>query len=143
MPPYLHHDLPVLLLLLERLLLVHQQVLLEVRILRVRLGAQRTGVGADAEVHHLVLLQVGPLRERLITALALERFFAYEIIEQKRLVIAAGAGRFCKLRETDEHQIELGSCGEAASERVRVKKATTLESDCFGRFFSLSSFQSE
>lgn len=56
-----HHDLSILLLLLERLLLVHQQMLLQIRILRVRLGAQWTGVRTNSEVYHLVLLEIGTL----------------------------------------------------------------------------------
>lgn len=56
-----HHDLSILLLLLERLLLVHQQMLLQIRILRVRLGAQGTCVRTNSEVHHLVLFEIGTL----------------------------------------------------------------------------------
>lgn len=36
-------------------------------------------------------------------------------------MIAAGAGGFCKLRETDEHQIELGSC---VKQRAREREST-------------------
>lgn len=70
-----HHDLAILLLLLHGLLLVDQQMFLQIRILRVRLGAQWTCVRTNSEMHHLMLLKIGTLRECFITALAFEWFF--------------------------------------------------------------------
>lgn len=70
------HHLPVLMLLLQRLLLMDEQMLFQVRILRVGLRAQGAGVWPDAEMYHFVFLQIGTLRESLITAFAFEWFFS-------------------------------------------------------------------
>lgn len=51
-------------------------MLLQIRILRVRLGAQWTRVRTNSEVNHFVLLEIGTLRESFITAFAFEGFFA-------------------------------------------------------------------